>query len=143
MYTITRKTYLHSQNVSPKSTLILRVNCSKEELSKIVIPIKGLIDIENSHHKLIGSDKRCIAVIEEIKCNDIDKAIELINKNISVTIVHYNQKVDDINVRVRRANKVYCKPSDDGIISHIDNKVISNIFDKIEVEYSDDAVIIR
>ena len=115
---ITRKSIANGNVIKTFESKIIDVN--QLDLDFVVISyIKKMINVNNKHYELIGSDTKCVYLIEPVSAIDINEFKTYANKYINDGINKYNEIVDSNNVAIKACNKKNNRPITTGLLKRL------------------------
>lgn len=115
---ITRQSIANGNIIKTFDSKIIDVN--QLDLDFVVIPyIKKMINVNNKHYELIGSDTRCVYLVESLSAMNVNEFKAYANKYINDGIVKYNEIVDSNNVAIKACNKKNNRPIATGLLKRL------------------------
>lgn len=118
IFKITRQSIANGNIIKTFEPKIIDVN--QLDLDFVVIPyIKKMINVNNKHYELIGSDTKCVYLIEPLSAMTINEFKIYANKYINNGIDKYNEIVDSNNIAIKACNKKNNRPIATGLLKRL------------------------
>ena len=115
---ITRQSIANGNIIKTFDSKIIDVN--QLDLDFVVIPyIKKMISVNNKHYELIGSDTKCVYIVEALSAMNVNEFKAYANKYINDGINKYNEIVDSNNVAIKACNKKNNRPITTGLLKRL------------------------